>query len=101
MSSGDADEDRQRAVDLEERRVVEAPDDAADALARDRQYLVHLDLRDALQAISPRRIVFPGARFLDKLQRLGFSHVTLQETGLPPAFGCKTSRPRIRHPQLY
>ena len=77
MSLGDADKDRQRAVDLEQRRVVEVPDDDADALARNRQDLVHLYLRDALQAISPRRIVSADARVLDKLQRLSFCNVTL------------------------
>ena len=77
MSSGDAGKDRQRAVDLEQRRVVEVPDDDADALARNRQDLVHLYLRDALQAISPRRIVSADARVLDKLQRLSFCNVTL------------------------
>jgi hypothetical protein len=53
------------------------PDDDADALARNRQDLVHLYLRDALQAISPRRIVSADARVLDKLQRLSFCNVTL------------------------
>ena len=56
ISSGDADEHRERAVDLEHGLVVEPPDGCAHALARDGQYLVDLHLRDAAQAVLGRGI---------------------------------------------
>ena len=48
----DPDEHRQRAIDLQHRRIVQSADYRADALACHCHDLVDLNLRNALQAIG-------------------------------------------------